>query len=187
MPSVYLPGLQLGRDELLLRLDAEEVVDVVQLLVLDEQRVAAEARTVREDHAGAVGVGDLDVGEDLVRPAAHVDGHAFRNRGRVRDSRCTARGAASSDGPLDGEDFHCGAIVKRQHQVLLRLLEPGLDQRLQFLGVFLGQVLRLGAIDVHVVEFPLVLVEVALAGERGACRATTFQPSSQMPRVPSIA
>ena len=38
-----LAGLQLRTDELLLRRDAEEVVDVVQLLVLDEQRVPAEA------------------------------------------------------------------------------------------------------------------------------------------------
>ena len=45
-----LAGLQdFRRDELLLRLDAEEVVDVVELVVLDEQRVTAEARAVGED------------------------------------------------------------------------------------------------------------------------------------------
>ena len=54
MPRVYLPGLSSPRHELLLRLDAEEVVDVVQLVILDEERVAAEARTVGEDHAGRV-------------------------------------------------------------------------------------------------------------------------------------
>ena len=65
-------------------------------------------------------------------------------------------------GPLRGEDLQGGAVVERQHQVLLRLLEPGLDQRLELLGILLGQVLRLGAVRVHVVELPLVLVEVAL-------------------------
>ena len=44
-------GLQRFGHELLLGRDAEEVVDVVQLAVLDEQRVAAEARALGEDHA----------------------------------------------------------------------------------------------------------------------------------------
>ena len=45
-----LTRLQFRRDERLLGFDAEEVVDVVELAVFDEQRVAAEARAVREDH-----------------------------------------------------------------------------------------------------------------------------------------
>ena len=44
-----LAGLECGRDKLLLWLDAEEIVDVVELLVLDEQRVTAEARTHLEN------------------------------------------------------------------------------------------------------------------------------------------
>ena len=43
--------LQLAGDELLLRLDAEEVLHIVQLLVLHEQGVTAEARTMGEDYA----------------------------------------------------------------------------------------------------------------------------------------
>ena len=133
------------------------------------------------------GVGDLDVGEDLVRAAAHVDRHAFRHRRRVRivDVRVARRffgWAARSRACSRG-----AAVVERQHEVLLRLLEPRLDQRLELLGVLLGQVLRLGAVLVDVVELPLVLVEVALAGRAARARATAFQPSSQMPRVPSIA
>src|SRR5262245_54157304 len=44
-----LAWLEFARGELLLGLDAEAVVEVVQLLVLEEQRVAAETRAVRED------------------------------------------------------------------------------------------------------------------------------------------
>src|SRR5262249_45420985 len=71
---------ELARDELLLWLDPEEVVDVIQLLVLDEQRVAAKPRSVREDDARAVAFRDLDVGDDLVRPAPYVHGDALRDR-----------------------------------------------------------------------------------------------------------
>ena len=50
---------------MLLRFDAQEVVNVVQLVVLDEQRVPAKARAVGEDDAGAIRIGDLDIGENL--------------------------------------------------------------------------------------------------------------------------
>jgi hypothetical protein len=50
-----LAGLKLLRDELLFRLDAQEVVDVIQLLVLDKQRMTAEARAVGKNDAGAIG------------------------------------------------------------------------------------------------------------------------------------
>jgi hypothetical protein len=69
--SPYLPALsrinsvlswpKLRRHELLFWLDAKEVVDVVKLLVLDEQRVAAEARAVGENNARTIRIGDLDV------------------------------------------------------------------------------------------------------------------------------
>src|SRR5262245_61694230 len=82
-----LARLELGRDELLLRLDAEEVVDVVQLLILDEQRMAAEARAVGKDDARAVRVLDLHIGDDLVGAAAHIDGDGlwYRRRPRIVD------------------------------------------------------------------------------------------------------
>src|SRR5579872_6375106 len=54
------------RDELLLGLDAKEVVDVVELVVLDKQRMPAEARAVRKDHAAGIRVGDFDIGKYLV-------------------------------------------------------------------------------------------------------------------------
>jgi hypothetical protein len=46
-----LAGLDRPGGELLFGWDAEEVVDVPELLVFEEERVAAEAGAVREDHA----------------------------------------------------------------------------------------------------------------------------------------
>jgi hypothetical protein len=77
---VYTCRLELRRHELLLGLDAEEIVNVVHLLILDEQSVAAEARAVGEDNAGAIGLLDLDVGKNLVRAATDIDSDTFRHR-----------------------------------------------------------------------------------------------------------
>jgi hypothetical protein len=53
-----------------LKLDAGEVVDVVELLVLDEERVAAKPRAVGEDDPRAFRLLDLHVGQDLVGAGA---------------------------------------------------------------------------------------------------------------------
>src|SRR5262249_43848531 len=74
-----LARLELIGDKLLLRLDAQEVVAVMQLPVLDVQSMAAEARAVRKDHTGTIRVGDLDVGQDLVGATTRIDGHTFRH------------------------------------------------------------------------------------------------------------
>ena len=74
-------GLQfLSRNEVLLGFDAQEVVDVVQLVLLDKQGVPAKARAVGEDDAGGIRIGDYDVGENLIRAIAHADRQAFGNR-----------------------------------------------------------------------------------------------------------
>src|SRR5262249_17478011 len=119
--------LELVRDELLLRLDAEEIVDVVQLPILDEQAVAAEARAVGEDDAGGVGIGDLDVGDDLVRPAADTD------RNSLRDGRCPwiidiTRARLLLAWPLHTEELCRRPVIQRQDEILVGLLEPCLHQ-----------------------------------------------------------
>src|SRR5215468_6796625 len=63
------------------------------------------------------------------------------------------------------ELFQGRAVVERQHQVLVRLLEPRPDKRLQFVGILLSQVLRLGAIYIDMVELPCVFVEMAFAAQ----------------------
>ena len=52
-------------------------------------------------------------------------------------------------------------------------------------GLFGGQVVRLGPVDIGVVELPLVVVEVAPPGQVGWV-VTAFQPSCQMDRDPSM-
>ena len=69
-------------------------------------------------------------------------------------------------GPVLRDDLDREAVVEREHVVLLRLLEPALDERLRALRLLGGEVARLGAVLVDVVELPLVLVEVADARRR---------------------
>src|SRR5262249_4101702 len=107
----------LGGYEVLFRLDAEEVVNVVQLLVLEEERVPPKARAVREDHAGGVRVGDFDVGQDLERAPADADGYAFRPRRRVWVVEVTIANRLIA-GTLDREELRCRPIIQRQDEVL---------------------------------------------------------------------
>jgi len=165
-PQRVLAGFEFARDEPLFRLDAKEVVDVVESRVLDEQRMAAESGTLGENDAGAVRIGDLHVGEDLVRTPSDVDSDAFRDRSGAGIVNVSLAGSFFRR-TLKAKDFQGCAIIQRQHEVLLRLLEPCLDERLELLGVLLGQVFRLGRVHVHMVEFPLVLVEMALACDGG--------------------
>src|ERR1035441_9439083 len=133
-----LAGFQCAGDKLLFRFDPQKVVNVVQLLVLDEQGVAAEARTVGKDHAGGVRIGDFDVREDLVRTATHVDGNALRDGSRAGVVNVSLAGRFLG-GTSQAENLYSAAVVERQHQVLLRLFEPVLDERLELLGIFFGQ------------------------------------------------
>ena len=61
-----------GRVDLLL-CHADEVVDVVQSVVLDVERVAPEPRAVREKHALRAGGGDVHDRSDHVGAVADVD------------------------------------------------------------------------------------------------------------------
>src|SRR5262245_28188532 len=122
--------LEFRRDELLLGLDAEEVVNVVEPLVLEEERMAAKTRAVREDDAGCLCVRELDIRDDLVRTTANVDGDALGHRSSVRviDVLRAFRFCRRTFGR---EQLGRVAIVEWQDKILVRLLEPGLDQRLE--------------------------------------------------------
>src|SRR5215471_13186850 len=137
----------------------------MKLLVLDEEAMPAEPRTVCEDDARAVWIRDLDVRDDLVGASAHADRNAlgYRRRARIVDVTVARRLLA---GPLDSKNLLSAPVIERKHEVLVRLVEPGLDQRLELVGMLLRQIRRLGAVHVDVIELPFVLVEVALAGQR---------------------
>src|SRR5262249_30230589 len=105
----------LGGDKVLFRFDAEEVVNVVQLLVLEEERVPPKARAMREDHADGVRVGDFDVGQDLERAPADADGYAFRHWRRVWVVEVTFANRLIA-GTLDREELRCRPIIQRQDE-----------------------------------------------------------------------
>src|SRR5205809_53031 len=60
-------------------------------------------------------------------------------------------------------------IIEGQHLAALGLLPPARDHRGQALGLFLGQIVRLGEILVEVIEFPLVGIERRARGVVGDC------------------
>ena len=84
-----------------------------------------------------LGSRDLYVGENLVRSAAHIHRHAFRNRRRSRIVEVAITGRLVRR-TLDVQLLERGAIVDRQHQVLVRLFEPGLYERLELVRLLLG-------------------------------------------------
>ena len=83
-------GRRRGTGQPVLGRDAEEVVGVGHLAVLDEQRVAAEPRPVREDHALAVRR-QVDLGQHLVRDVVDVGSRALGDLGGAGVVRVLAR------------------------------------------------------------------------------------------------
>jgi len=71
-----LAGAGCITDQALLGRDAEEVVDIDELTVLDVQRMFAEARAVGEQDALAVG-GEFDVRQHLERDTVGIGGGMF--------------------------------------------------------------------------------------------------------------
>ena len=64
--------------------------------------------------------------------------------------------------------------------------EPERLQLLDLLGMLRGEVVGLGAVDVGVEQLPGVVLEPGSMPAIGPCTVTAFQPSCQMPRLPSI-
>ncbi len=67
-----------GRRDPVLGWDAEEVVDVGDLAVLDQQGMAAEPGAVGEDDAFGARL-EIDLGERLVRHVVHVGSRTLRD------------------------------------------------------------------------------------------------------------
>src|SRR3954452_18515668 len=160
-----LAGGQLGvRDDLLLEA-AYEAVDVVQPVVLDVERVAAEAGAVREQHALSAGLRDVDQRTDCVRAIADVDRLRLRHLGEIGvvDVAVAGWGKRRS---RRGEQLQGAAIVERERPVCARLGVPQVDHLLEAVGLGHREVMQLGAVDLDVVELPRVGGEVAPAAER---------------------
>ena len=157
---------------------ADEAVHVVEPVVLHVEGVAAEARAHGEEHALGTGRGDVDDGADHERPVAGVDRLPLGDRRGARVVHVAAPRRREL-GPRGGEDLHRRTVVEREGPVGPGLGEPDVDQLAELVGLLGGEVVQLGTVDVGVVELPLVLVEVAPAGD--ASRAWS-RPSSRRAR-----
>jgi len=99
--QVLADGDVLGRVDLLLH-DADEAVDVVQPVVLDVERVSAEARAVSEQDAFGAWIRDVDQRPDRVGAVADVDGLLLRDVGGVGEITCSGRAAAPAAVAVSG-------------------------------------------------------------------------------------
>ncbi len=109
------------RDELLEH--AHEAVDVVQPVVLHVERVPAERRAVREEHALGARRGDVDQRADRVRAVADVDRLRLRHLGGVREVD-VAVARRREHGPRGEHDLERRAVVEREGAVPARLGVP---------------------------------------------------------------
>src|SRR5262245_47134058 len=93
----------------------------------------------------------------IVWPVPHVHRRLFGDRSarwvvHVAFPRFVTR-------EVDAEDAVEWRVVEREHPVARRLDPPSLDELAQDLGIFRGDVVALRAVDRHVVQLPLVVVE----------------------------
>src|SRR4051794_12250049 len=145
---------------------ADEVVDVVQAVVLDVQGVAAEARAVREQRTLRAGGGGVDDRRHRGGAGAGVWPPGLGHVGDpgVVDVPVPCR---TEQRPRRAEDLERSAVVERERAVGAGLRIPQVDHLPEALGLVGGEVVRLRAVDVRVVELPRVRREVAPAGDRG--------------------
>ena len=154
-PTTCRPGRERLRARHRRALDAREVGRVVQPPVVHVEAEAAEAPALRDQHALGAAGGDLDVGDDPVRPHLDVRRQLLGHR---RGARPQHDALARSHGmrAAEGED---AARLQRQHAVASRLAPPQLLERAQLLRLGSREVVRLGGVLRDVVELPAILVE----------------------------
>ena len=157
-------GRSSRRDDLLLE-HADEAVDVVQPVVLDVEAVATEARPLREEHALGAGLGEVDQRADDERPAPDHDGLGLGHLGVVGEVDVAVARRRQLRARRH-EDLQRRPVVEREALVGAGLGVPEVDHLAELVGLLGGEVVQLGAVDVDVVELPLVLVEVAPAADR---------------------
>ena len=78
------------------------------------------------------------------------------------------------------DEARAETVVERQNLATLRLLPPEVDERLQALGLQLGEIGGLGKIAVQMKQFPAVGIERA-AGRVVRHRFPTCVPQAAMP------
>src|SRR5262249_36041460 len=122
------------------------------------------------EHTLSIGGVDVDAGGDRVRTARD---HRPGVLGDVRAVWVEDVLIAGCCGawPVCEHLFERGAGVERQPVVYARVVKPELLELLQSCGLLGGEVLRLCAVHLEVVELPLVVLEVSPSGEGRVHRA----------------
>jgi hypothetical protein len=157
-PQLVRPGLEgrVGVDAE--HLPAEIVVDVVQLLVLDEERVAAGRGPLAEQHSLGAVRWDLGAGRDAVRTVEHTRGGEERHRLRPREQHVLIAGRCRQG--LLHRSSEQAAAVDRHHVVLSGLDVPAADHLDQLLAILGSHVTGLGEVLGDVIELPAIGVEL---------------------------
>ena len=114
-----------------------------------------------------VGVGELDLGQDLVGAPADVGGRELRHLQRAGVVDVDAGGWDQRLG-LHGHQLGHRAVVQGQDVVLAGFGVPEVDQLADLVGVLVGQVVGFGAVRVGVEQLPGVVLEVAGADHEAA-------------------
>ena len=155
----------LGGDDHLLE-HADEAVDVVQPVVLDVEAWPPNREPWENSTPCAPGSGRSTCGTDHEGAAADDRPPAPRGPRRGWGSRRTGSAGADSWG-------RCATKISRAERsssgnaiVRSGLGVPEVHQLADLLGMLGGEVVQLRAVDVGVVELPLVVVEVGPAAER---------------------
>jgi hypothetical protein len=183
-PDDVGPGGGRVGDQPLLGRDAEEVVDVVELAVLDEQGVAPEAGALGEDHALGVG-GELDFGQDLV---GDVDGVGRRRLGDLGGAWVVdVLPACWHDNlVLERPELEDPEVVERQDVVLPGLLEPQALSSSSLSGCWSARSWASARSTSVWNSCQWSWSKWPRPIGTGPCSVTAFQPWCQTPRVPSI-
>ena len=162
---------------------ADEVVGVLELAVLDVQRVAAEACAVREQDAvgSADSISTLD--RDRVTAVADVRPRPTRESPPCPGSRRSApvvgapADASGRRGPQTGSPVDRAAVPCTGR----RGGTSGRPSAASFTGSSAARSWHLGRVPIGVVELPAILVEVAPAGDRRMHAARPSIPCATRP------
>ncbi len=147
---------------------ADEIVQEVESLIFDEEDVATGAASLGQQHPLRTARWDHHIGCDAPRPVVELGcgGEGYRRPAGVKNNLVPRLG--------DGRAFHSEAAadiaVDGENVVLTCFCPPAADHFDQLVTLLGGQVVAFGVVLVHVVQLPVVRLDVHqhLIGDGGA-------------------
>ena len=147
---------------------ADEIVQEVESLIFDEEDVTAGTPALGQQHPLCAALRDHHIGCDAPGPVVELGcgGEGDRRPAGVKDDLVPRLG--------DGRAFHDEAAadvaVDGENVVLARFCPPAADHLDQLVTLLGGQVVAFGVVLVHVVQLPVVGLDVHqhLIGDGGA-------------------